>query len=194
MVLTQFYWPNSWSSCSQSAQCRINLSCFFQVLNEYLPRQGNIKVTGMNGILFGETEPKTFDKVLLDAPCSADRHLIHDNFQHAGWSVKKSRDYAKLQKQLLLSALATVKVNGTVVYSTCTLSTFENDGVIEAATNEAMEKFGIRTNVVDISNLRNCFGVDECYFSETAKHGLLILPFQMKNWGPMFSCKLMRVS
>ena len=159
-----------------------------------MQRQGNIKVTGINGILFGETEPKTFDKVLLDAPCSADRHLIHDNFQHSGWSVKKSRDYAKLQKQLLLSALAAVKVDGSVVYSTCTLSPFENDGVIEAATREALEDFGIRADITDLSHLQICFGLDEFYFSETVKYGVLILPYQLRNWGPIYSCKLTRVS
>ena len=93
-----------------------------------------------------------------------------------------------------MSALATVKVNGTVVYSTCTLSPIENDGVVEAAAREALEKFGMRTDVIDVSNLWNCLDSDEFYFNDTAKHGVLVLPYQLKNWGPMYSCRMVRAS
>ncbi|XP_065057269.1 5-methylcytosine rRNA methyltransferase NSUN4-like isoform X2 [Rhopilema esculentum] len=167
-----------------------------KVLREYVPnrRLQKVKITNLNGIKFGEHEPNTFDRVLLDAPCSSDRHLIQDDFRMAGWSVKKSREFAKLQKELLVSALRTVKVGGVVVYSTCTLSQIENDDVISPGTQQAYERFGIKTKIVDLSSSVKAFGGNAFFLSQYAKLGCLVLPTPMQNWGPMYTSKLIKLS
>ena len=163
------------------------------MLDEYFPESFSrcVKVTNWNGKLFGDSEPNAFDKVLLDAPCSSDRHLVQDQFRHSGWSMKKSREFAELQKQLLLSAIRAVKVGGTVVYSTCTLSPFENDDVINWAVTEASNMHGFKVQSV---NFCNGFNLDEFCISDTVRHGLLVTPSKTKNWGPMFTSKLLKVA
>ena len=174
---------------------KLNIFFFsFQVLREYVPSNSSkkIKVTGIHGVSFGATEPDTFDKILVDAPCSSDRHVIKDDFQHSGWSVRKSRDHAKLQKQLLVSALASVKTGGTVVYSTCTLSPYENDEAVEHGLEEALKKHGIQATAVNIFNDIDSIG--EFSLSRTVNQGVLIVPSKLCNWGPMYTSKILRTA
>lgn len=88
--------------------------------------------------LDGREFPKVmsgFDKILLDAPCSGLGVICRDP------SIKLQRDKkdiyknSVLQKQLLLSAIDALKVSGTVVYSTCSLSIEENEKVVQYALN-----------------------------------------------------------
>lgn len=73
------------------------------------------------------TEP-TFDKILLDAPCSAEARFKSDDpksFMY--WNKHKIKDMAYKQRKLLLSAWPTLKPGGTLVYSTCTFAPEENE-------------------------------------------------------------------
>ena len=148
-------------------------------------------MTNLNAASFGSAEPNSFDKVLLDAPCSSDRHLLHENFRFSGWSVKKSREFAELQKKLLTSAIRTVRIGGTVVYSTCSLSPIENDAVIESTVEDLNALRESRVETVDFVEELN---LNEFCISNTTKHGLLVIPSETKNWGPMYTCKMLRVS
>ena len=73
-----------------------------------------------------------FDKVLCDVMCTADRYSMNED--HGNWfspSFKKLRlQLPSRQSELLESALKMVKPGGSVVYSTCTLSPAQNDGVV----------------------------------------------------------------
>jgi len=162
----------------------------YKVLDDYLPKAklNHIKVTSLNGTSFSSAEPSTFNKVLVDAPCSSDRHLIHENFRYSGWSLRKSREFAELQKKLLISAINSVQVGGTIVYSTCSLSPIENDGVVDSAMAE------LHSTKVETVNFVSGLKIDEFCTSDTTKHGLLVIPSKAKNWGPMYTCKLLRVS
>ncbi|MCX7996972.1 MAG: RsmB/NOP family class I SAM-dependent RNA methyltransferase [Patescibacteria group bacterium] len=73
-----------------------------------------------------------FDKVLLDAPCSLEGTFsTHDSDSTSGWSERKIKTLAKQQGWLLRSALSATRPGGIVVYSTCTLSPEENEGVLD---------------------------------------------------------------
>ena len=81
----------------------------------------------------------TFDRVLVDAPCSGEgRFRINDDQSHATWSKKVVRRLASLQKSLLHAAIAAVRPGGVIVYSTCTLGREENEAVIA----RALKRFG----------------------------------------------------
>lgn len=82
--------------------------------------------------------PKYFDRMLLDAPCSAEaRFDIEDSKTYAYWNEKKIKDMAYTQRQLLLSAWSALKPGGILVYSTCTMAPEENEEQI----NRLLEKF-----------------------------------------------------
>eukprot|EP00924_Labyrinthula_sp_SR-Ha-C_P014487 augustus_masked-scaffold_94-processed-gene-0.33-mRNA-1 protein AED:0.01 eAED:0.01 QI:0/-1/0/1/-1/1/1/0/461 len=84
----------------------------------------------------GRALPKVlpqFDFVLLDAPCSGTGVISrHENIK----SIRTHEDILKrgvLQKQLLLSAIDCCKIEGIVVYSTCSVSVEENEAVVQYA-------------------------------------------------------------
>lgn len=69
-----------------------------------------------------------FDKILLDAPCSAEARFVNGVPKTFGfWSERKIKEMAYKQRQLLLSAWTSLKPGGTLVYSTCTFAPEENE-------------------------------------------------------------------
>jgi 16S rRNA (cytosine1407-C5)-methyltransferase len=76
--------------------------------------------------------PLMFDRVLLDAPCSSEAKfstLNPESFSY--WSLRKIRESRKLQKRLILSAWASLKPGGTLLYSTCSFAPEENESVVD---------------------------------------------------------------
>ncbi len=94
------------------------------------------KITLSDGREFGKKYPDYFDKVLLDAPCSGEgRIYMRGQKPLRFWSVKKVKSSVMIQRELLESAFRTLKTNGTLVYSTCTLEPDENEGVLTTLLN-----------------------------------------------------------
>ena len=77
-------------------------------------------------------EPESFDKILLDAPCSGEGLIdLHQPKTLDTWSVAHIRRLSDLQKKLLTQAWQLLKVDGELVYSTCTMAPEENEAVID---------------------------------------------------------------
>ncbi len=73
-----------------------------------------------------------FDRVLLDAPCSGEGMFRKDPAAARRWGPQSPRRAAAVQQKLLDSAAALLRPEGVLVYSTCTFSPEENEGVIAA--------------------------------------------------------------
>jgi len=73
----------------------------------------------------------SFDKILLDAPCSG-LGLLRKK-PEIRWNIKEKDifDLTKVQTVLLNNASKYVKVGGEIVYSTCTITKEENEDIIE---------------------------------------------------------------
>lgn len=72
--------------------------------------------------------PEYFDRILLDAPCSAESRFIEGDLRSYGfWKEMKIKDVAYKQRKLLLAAWAALKPGGILVYSTCTFAPEENE-------------------------------------------------------------------
>ncbi|XP_045516991.1 tRNA (cytosine(72)-C(5))-methyltransferase NSUN6 isoform X1 [Pieris brassicae] len=72
-----------------------------------------------------------FDKILLDAPCSGlgqRPRLISNNM-----SPKMLQSYKYVQRKLFEAAVKVLKVGGKLVYSTCTITIEENEGLVKWA-------------------------------------------------------------
>ncbi|MCM2280274.1 MAG: RsmB/NOP family class I SAM-dependent RNA methyltransferase [Bdellovibrionaceae bacterium] len=103
-----------------------------RVIREYIPQDSGVKVqvTGHDAARWCLHEKDAFDRILLDAPCSGERHLLDDASEMRTWSEARSKNLSVRQYTLLASAIQAVKPGGRIVYSTCSLSTRENDSVI----------------------------------------------------------------
>lgn len=70
-----------------------------------------------------------FDRILVDAPCSGEG-MFRKNDAEREWSVEHVKSCAARQLLILNSAKNALKNGGYMVYSTCTFSKEENEGVI----------------------------------------------------------------
>jgi len=87
-----------------------------------------LDATRLDRALDGET----FDKILLDAPCSGEGLINLANPSTLDtWSVAHIRRLASLQKQHIRQAWQALKPGGRLVYSTCTMAPEENEAVID---------------------------------------------------------------
>lgn len=151
-----------------------------QVIIDYVPKdiREHVFIKGKDGLKYGINFPEEFDKILLDAPCSSERHVLKDPKELESWGPKRTKKLAGIQYGLLCSALLACKSGGEIVYSTCSLSPLENDGVIE----KLLSKKGDQVEVI----------LNDVGFFEKTKFGNISLPHQF-GIGPIYFCKLKKI-
>ncbi len=99
----------------------------------------NLERMGVRSAVISNCGPDTlcgrlkgfFDKVLVDAPCSGEGMFRKNPKASYEWSREQVRACAERQLSILESAAQAVRAGGAVVYSTCTFSHEENEGVID---------------------------------------------------------------
>ncbi|XP_036453519.1 tRNA (cytosine(72)-C(5))-methyltransferase NSUN6 isoform X1 [Colossoma macropomum] len=69
-------------------------------------------------------QEESFDRILLDAPCSG---LGQRPNMAINWSLKEVCSYPPLQRKLFTTAVRLLKKGGVLVYSTCTVTLAENE-------------------------------------------------------------------
>jgi 16S rRNA C967 or C1407 C5-methylase (RsmB/RsmF family) len=113
----------------------------------------NIQTYNKDGRYIYKSCPGWFDKVFLDAPCSSEAHIDLKK-GITWWSPRRIYKFAKLQKELIISAFESLKVGGKMIYATCTFAPEENEAVV----NYLLKKYS-NANIVDIehnlSNIQN---------------------------------------
>lgn len=92
----------------------------------------NVLITKKMGQWFGRHMTERFDRVLCDAPCTAQGTIRKDPTALQYCSELSIMKAAKLQRELLEAAVHACKVGGRIVYSTCTLTPEENEEVVAA--------------------------------------------------------------
>lgn len=75
----------------------------------------------------------SFDKILIDAPCSGEGMFRKDSGLIKSWKNRGNDYYSEIQKGILTAAVEMLKDGGQLVYSTCTFSAKENEDVIDDA-------------------------------------------------------------
>ena len=75
----------------------------------------------------------TFDKILIDAPCSGEGMFRKEPDLIKSWLERGNEYYANIQKSIITKAISLLKDGGQLVYSTCTFSPLEDEQIIEYA-------------------------------------------------------------
>ena len=96
----------------------------------------NVWVINQDWCIIWDKFPETFDKVLVDAPCSWEWMQYKSDKKVRQRDEKKSKKLSDLQIQLLISWLKSLKVWGELVYSTCTTNVLENEYVVSEVLKE----------------------------------------------------------
>lgn len=123
--------------------------------------------------------PESFDKILLDPPCSAlglRPRLLCDT------TLKELKKYSDTQKDLFKIAYSLCKRNGIIVYSTCTINPMENEDNVKYF----LDNCHIELLNQDYKIGNN--GYDNCSLSnEDKKYFLLIIFRKVQRFNPFDS-------
>ncbi len=86
----------------------------------------------------------TFDKILIDAPCSSEGHVLESPTHMDQWSYKRIKVLKKRQLSLLDALLPKLSPTGRLVYSTCALTPEENEQVVMEVLHHYGEIFELK--------------------------------------------------
>lgn len=113
------------------------------ICNEIHPKRArilasNIERLGVTNALvlcehpakLAERFPCFFDRILVDAPCSGEGMFRKEDAAVTDWSEETVAMCADRQGEILNTAAQMLRPGGRLVYSTCTFSPEENEGVI----------------------------------------------------------------
>jgi 16S rRNA C967 or C1407 C5-methylase (RsmB/RsmF family) len=152
-----------------------------KVLKEYSPESvhKNFKTTLGDGRTFFKTK-KTFDRVLVDVPCSSERHLLKNEKHLKLWTPKQVESLSIKQYTLLCTALLCTEPGGYIVYSTCSINPVENDQVIAKMLKKKSDQ--CKLDLLDLSFLG----------AQKTSYGFWILPTE-QGFGPIYLSRLQRI-
>ncbi len=124
----------------------------FLISNEYVPKRAktlvgnferlgikNAVVTSLDTSEFPKMFDGVFDLVVADVPCSGEGMFRKNSEAISEWSEENVRLSAKRQAEILENSASLVKCGGTLLYSTCTFSTEENEEQIIGFLNKHPE-------------------------------------------------------
>lgn len=93
--------------------------------------RGNLMITYNDFSSIYHRFNDTFDRIILDAPCSGSGMFRKENKMLEDWSYQKVLKNAEIQKSLIWMSYLMLKPGGTMVYSTCSFSYEEDEEVIQ---------------------------------------------------------------
>ena len=107
----------------------------------------NLAITNYPGESFGSWFPETFDRVLLDAPCSMENLRPTENRPLRETTMDERLRLHDRQLDLLISGLTSLKIGGQMVYATCSLAPEEDEMVV----NAVLDQFPNSLKIEDVS-------------------------------------------
>ena len=159
----------------------------YTVVQECIPTQINerIEVVCSDGATWCKKKTECYDRILLDAPCSSERHVIADPKYLNQWSLSRIKTVTTEQWALLSCAFRLLAPGGILLYSTCALCPQENDDMIERLYKKFDDSFTLLEPTPDTSVTGIC-GVSSFPSFEKTKYGYMIMPDVQNGAGPIY--------
>ncbi len=141
--------------------------------------RAQVRVSGFDAAAAGgrTSERGRFGAILLDAPCSSERHVLRDPAALALWTPARIKFLSRRQWSLLSSAFLLLARGGSLVYATCALSPAENDGPVQ----RLFQKYGAELEDDPLP-------CDEG--AERTDRGVLYLPDRSGGAGPLYIARV----
>ncbi len=104
-----------------------------KILTGNMERMGfrNVVTTCMHPQKLQKVFPKTFDMIMVDAPCSGEGMFRKEEIAIDEWTPENVKMCAERQEEILACAVKMLKDDGYIVYSTCTFSLEENEMTVD---------------------------------------------------------------
>ena len=174
-------------SNERSAQRKMRLSkvCEDCLSEEILSR---IKISCSDAAKWCTTQTEVYDRILLDAPCSSERHVLADPKYLSEWSENRVKTLSMEQWALLSCAWRLLSPGGYLLYSTCALAPDENDAVAARLFKKFPEaELQFTDTMPAVSEDFSKFCLSPCLpVPERTEYGFHILPDQKEKCGPIW--------
>ena len=142
-----------------------------------------------DGATWCTRQNECFDRILLDAPCSSERHVIADPKYLNNWSPSRIKTVTTEQWALLSSAYRLLRPEGILLYSTCALCPQENDGMVERLYKK-FNKDGTAFTLLEpepkLEEISECVQNLSLPGFEKTQYGYMIMPDKQNGAGPIY--------
>ncbi len=153
--------------------------------------QINVGVTHFKGEQLNTIYSNYFDKILVDAPCSG-LGIVQKKIEvNDWWTFERVRRLSELQLKLLVSAIKMTKIDGEIVYSTCTLTVEENELIID----KIIKKYPVEVVAfnIQIPSKNGITFYKNQSFNSSLDKAKRILPWEVESDG-FFIIKLKKIA
>ncbi|NCN87016.1 RsmB/NOP family class I SAM-dependent RNA methyltransferase [archaeon] len=87
-----------------------------------------------------------FDKISVDAPCSGEGTIRSSPKTFLMWNIKTVKYLSRVQKDLFRESFKRLKINGELLYSTCTHAPEENEEIVD----RMLKEFGDSIEIIPV--------------------------------------------
>ena len=155
-----------------------------KILTSNIERLGlkNVITTCMDSERLARLYPKTFDFIMVDAPCSGEGMFRKEQIAIDEWTKENVEKCATRQKEILENASKCLKNGGYIVYATCTFSLEENEMLIDEFLSRHPEFELLRVNEEVEKNTSDGMFFEGCK-CENIKYTRRVYPHKNKGEG-----------
>lgn len=137
---------NTWEIVAiEKNQIRYN-KMLYNINLQWVINTKTFKIDSNN--IISNYEEEYFDKILIDAPCSAEWRInLEDEKTYGFWNIDNILKKQSIQIELIETGLKLLKKWWELIYSTCTLAPEENEEVIDIILNKYPECELVQINI-----------------------------------------------
>lgn len=147
-----------------------------------------IKTSCSDASSWCKKQTECYDRILLDAPCSSERHVYLDSKYLNIWTKSRIKTVSMEQWALLSCAYRLLEPEGILLYSTCALSPSENDEIMKKLIkkfNKEEEGFKFLNQNCNYEEIKSFVKMNLPGFEKT-EYGFIILPDIQNGAGPIY--------